>query len=77
MLKNTMSVALIITALALSGCSDYPDKKYTATQYSISGEQIGKWNNVLLRKGRDGWVIIKLPNGKDVLIDGPHRLEEE
>lgn len=81
-MKNKLMLVMCGAAVACiclfgADCYNKSGRIYTVTQYSVSGEKIGEWKNARIVKGRRGWCTIETPDGKLVMIDGPHRWEEQ
>lgn len=79
-IKNIFKAKLLIAVLfaaLLTGCEPSEPRIYTVTQYSASGKKIGQWENARVIKGRSGWCLLELPDGKQVMIDGPHMWEQQ
>lgn len=53
------------------------DRRFTITALSETGVVIGQWTHCRITGGRSGWVIAQLPDGRTVIVDGPHTCVEE
>jgi len=69
-------MALIISAVTVSSCSELPPRKYEITQYSMDGSVLGKWHTSDRPRTGNGWIVFRTEGNRRIRINGPYKMEE-